>query len=54
MYFSYHNPILIYQKELSKIIPFNQTLKDIEKLFRDVSGYYMIYDVFKHLCRKSW
>ena len=36
-----------------KIILFNQTLKDIEHIYRDVSGY-MNYDEFKDLCRKSW
>ena len=32
----------------------NQTLKDIENIFRDVIGYDMKYDEFKQLCRKSW
>ena len=38
----------------NKIILFNQTLKDIEHIYRDVSGYDMSYDEFKELCRKSW
>ena len=38
----------------SKIILFNQTLKDIEHIYRDVAGYDMTYDEFKELCRKSW
>ena len=38
----------------NKIILFNQTLKDIENIYRDVSGYDMSYDEFKQLCRKSW
>ena len=38
----------------NKIILFNQTLKDIENIYRDVGGYDMIYDEFKELCRKSW
>ena len=38
----------------NKIILFNQTLKDIEHIYRDVAGYDMIYDEFKELCRKSW
>ena len=38
----------------NKIILFNQTLKDIEHIYRDVTGYDMNYDEFKHLCRKSW
>ena len=33
---------------------FNQTLKDIEHIHRDVAGYDMNYDEFKELCRKSW
>ena len=37
----------------NKIILFNQTLKDIEHIHRDVAGYDMIYDEFKELCRKS-
>ena len=38
----------------TKIILFNQTLKDIEHTARDVAGYDMKYDEFKELCRKSW
>ena len=38
----------------NKIILFNQTLKDIEHIYRDVAGYDMSYDEFKELCRKSW
>ena len=37
-----------------KILLFNQTLKDIEHIYRDVAGYDMSYDEFKELCRKSW
>ena len=37
----------------NKIILFNQTLKDIEHIYRDVAGYDMNYDEFKELCRKS-
>ena len=37
-----------------KIILFNQTLKDIEHIYRDVAGYDMNYDEFKDLCIKSW
>ena len=33
---------------------FNQTLKDIENIDRDVDGYDMSYDEFKQLCRKAW
>ena len=38
----------------NKIIRFDQTLKDIEHIYRDVAGYDMKYDEFKELCRKSW
>ena len=37
-----------------KIILFNQTLKGIEHICRDVAGYDMNYDEFDELCRKSW
>ena len=37
----------------NRIILFNQTLKDIEHIYRDVAGYDMSYDEFKELCRKS-
>ena len=37
----------------SKIFLFNQTLKDIENLYRDVGGYDMSYDVYKRLCRET-
>ena len=38
----------------NKIFLFNQTLKDIEHIYRDVAGYDMNYDEFNELCRKSW
>ena len=38
----------------NKIILFNQTLKYIEHIYRDVAGYDMDYNEFKDLCRKSW
>ena len=38
----------------NKIVLFNQKLKDIEHIYRDVSGYDMNYDEFKEKCRKSW
>ena len=37
-----------------KIILFNQTLKDIEHIYRDVAGLDVSFDEFKELCRKSW
>ena len=33
---------------------FNQTLKDIENIYRDVAGYNMSCDEFKKLCRNLW
>ena len=42
------------RKNSKEIILFNQTLKDIEHIYRDVAGYDMNYDEFKDLCRKSW
>ena len=37
-----------------KILLLNQTLKDIEQIYRDVAGYNMNYDEFKELCRRAW
>ena len=37
----------------TKITLFNQTLKDIENIYRDAGGYDMSYDEFKELCKKS-
>ena len=37
----------------NKIILFNQTLKDIDYIYRDVAGSDMSYDEYKGLCRKS-
>ena len=34
----------------NKIILLNQTLKDIENLYRDVARYDMGYDEFKEIC----
>ena len=42
------------RKISNKIILFNQTLKNIEHIYRDVAGYDMTYDEFIELCRKSW
>ena len=38
----------------NKIILFNQTLKDVENIYRDVSGYDMSYDEIKDLIIKVW
>ena len=42
------------RSDSNKIILFNQTLKDIEDIYRDLASYDMNYDEFKELCRKSW
>ena len=42
------------RNNINKKISFNQTLKDIEHLYRNVAGYDVNYDEFKELCRKSW
>ena len=31
-----------------------QTLKDIEHIYRDIAGFDMSYDEFKNLCRETW
>ena len=41
------------RKNSNKKFLFNQTLKDIENIYRDVGGYDMSYDEYKRLCRKS-
>ena len=38
----------------NKTILFNQTLKDIEHIYKSFAGYDMNYDEFKELCKKSW
>ena len=38
----------------NKFILFIQTLKEIEHIYRDISGYDMSYDEFKELCRNTW
>ena len=36
------------------IILFQQTLKDVEHIFRDIAGFDMSYDEFKSLCKEAW
>ena len=36
------------------IILFQQTLKDVEHIHRDISGFDMSYEEFKILCREAW
>ena len=36
------------------IIIFQQTLKDVEEIYRDIAGFDMSYDEFKSFCREAW
>ena len=36
------------------IILFQQTLKNVEHIYRDIAGFDMSYDEFKSLCREAW
>ena len=36
------------------IILFQQTLKDVEHIYRDIAGFDMSYDEFKSLCQEAW
>ena len=36
------------------IILFQKTLKDVEHIHRDISGFDMSYEEFKNLCREAW
>ena len=36
------------------IILFQQTLKDVEHIYRDIAGFLMSYEEFKELCREAW
>ena len=36
------------------IILFQQTLKEVEHIHRDIAGFDMSYDEFKELCREAW
>ena len=36
------------------IIFFQQTLEDVEHIYRDIAGFDMSYDEFKSLCREAW
>ena len=33
---------------------FQQTLKDVEHIYRDIAGFDMSYDEFKSLCKEAW
>ena len=35
------------------IILFQQTLKNVEHIYRDIAGFDMVYDEFKSLCREA-
>ena len=36
------------------IILFQQTLKDVEHIYREIAGFDMSYDEFKKLCTEAW
>ena len=36
------------------IILFQQTLKDVEHIYKDIAGFDMSYEEFKNLCREAW
>ena len=36
------------------IFLFQQTLKDVEHIYRDIAGFDMSYEEFKELCREAW
>ena len=48
--FCFDLPKRIIRNESNKTFLFNQTLKDIKNLCRDVAGYDMSFDDFKELC----
>ena len=60
MFIIYHSHTLVYLNApyaiiVSKIIVFfQQTLKDVEHVYRDIAGFDMFYDEFKELCREAW
>ena len=47
-------PMRTIRNNSNKIILFNQTLKHIEHIYRDVAGYDMNYGEIEELCRKLW
>ena len=36
------------------IILFRRILRDVEHIYRDITGFDMSYDEFKELCREAW
>ena len=38
----------------NKIILFQQTLKEVEHIYRDIAGFDLSYEEFKELCREAW
>ena len=42
------------RKICNKNVLFNPTLEEMENICRDVGGFDMCYDEFKHFCKKSW
>ena len=37
-----------------RLIPFKQTLGDVETMYKDIGGYGIKYDEFKEMCHKAW
>ena len=58
VYFSSHSyfdsPKRTSRNNSNIIILFQQTLKDVEHVYRDIAGFDMSYDEFKSLCREAW
>ena len=50
----FDSPKTTIRNNSNKILLFNQTLKDVENLNRDVGGYDMSYDEFVQICRETW
>ena len=47
-------PKRIIRNKSNILILFQQTLKDVEHIYRDIAGFDMSYDEFKSLCREAW
>ena len=47
-------PKLTIRNNSNIIILFQQTLKNVEHIYRDIAGFDMSYEEFKELCREAW
>ena len=54
MFIIYVAPKKTVRNHSNIIILFQQTLKDVEHIHRDISGFDMSYEEFKSLCREAW